>query len=49
MVPIDYLEEKWPGRDIGSDKSIRRRMTQKCTDAYNDVRNIHLRHTSNAV
>lgn len=38
----EYLESKWPGSSQQGD--IRRKLTQKCTDMYNDVRYKVLRH-----
>lgn len=38
----DTLSKLWPGKTT-ADPVIRRKMTQKCTDAYNDRRNVHLR------
>ena len=42
FIAIEYLESKWPGSSQQGD--IRRKLTQKCTDMYNDVRYKVLRH-----
>ena len=42
---LDHLERIKQG--TCGDKSIKRKLTQKCTDAYNNPKNVHLRHQGN--
>ena len=39
FMPTDYIEEKWPGQ---FNSSILKKLTQKCTDLYNNRKDLRL-------